>query len=378
MKLTLKPVEDSDIRQIEIWLNTPHVKKWFEIPEQGVYLTDWLNEVIQRNGEYSWINYFILQSEGQPIGFALYYDCWDAQEEWYNIPAKGETYSIDYLIGDAHNTGKGYGKEMIRLLINKIKQNTTAKSIIVQPDNKNDASCGVLLANGFIFDKEKNYFIKEITEKYIDIENWKQKEHFVFFYKMDYPQYNICMDLDVTNFLTFTKKEKLSFYYSMIYAVTRIVNETENFKYRIRNGKVILHDSIHPSFTEMDSDTSDDLFKMITVDYTDSISEFVQAVEKECKNQKLYLDPKKLIGRDDLIYITCIPWISFTHLSHTISLNKDDAVPRISWGKYYKNGDKVLLPFSVQVHHALADGVHAGKYIEKLQNYLDTIQEIQE
>lgn len=186
------------------------------------------------------------------------------------------------------------------------------------------------------------------------------------------------MDLDVTNFLTFTKKEKLSFYYSMIYAVTRIVNETENFKYRIRNGKVILHDSIHPSFTEMDSDTSDDLFKMITVDYTDSISEFVQAAEKECKNQKLYLDPKKLIGRDDLIYITCIPWISFTHLSHTISLNKDDAVPRISWGKYYKNGDKVLLPFSVQVHHALADGVHVGKYIEKLQNYLDTIQEIQE
>ncbi|MCC8197428.1 MAG: hypothetical protein LIP06_02330 [Tannerellaceae bacterium] len=114
-------------------------------------------------------------------------------------------------------------------------------------------------------------------------------------------------------------------------------NEIENFKYRIRSGKVILHDSIHPSFTEMDSDTT-----------------------------------------DDLIYITCIPWISFTHLYHTISLNKDDAVPRISWGKYYKNGDKVLLPFSVQVHHALADGIHVGKYIQKLQNYLDTIQNIQE
>ncbi len=162
MKLTLKPVEDSNIPQIEICLNNDHVKKWFEIPEHGVFLTDWLNEVTQRDGEYSWINYFILESDSQPIGFALYYDCWDAKEEWYDIPAKGETYSIDYLIGDARNTGKGYGKEMIRLLIDKIKQNTTAKNIIVQPDNENHASCGVLLSNGFIFDKEKNYFIFRI------------------------------------------------------------------------------------------------------------------------------------------------------------------------------------------------------------------------
>jgi len=210
--------------------------------------------------------------------------------------------------------------------------------------------------------------------KHIDFENWNRKEHFAFFYRMDYPQYNICMDLDVTNFLTFTKKEKLSFYYSMIYAVTRIANELENFKYRIRDGKVVLHNNIHPSFTEMNNDTSDDLFKMVTVDFTDSITEFVREAQKVNENQKLYFDAEKLIGRDDFVYITCIPWISFTHLSHTISLNKDDAVPRISWGKYYKTGDRVLLPFSVQVHHALVDGIHVGKYVESLQSYLDLLK----
>lgn len=207
--------------------------------------------------------------------------------------------------------------------------------------------------------------------EYIDLENWKRKEHFAFFYKMDYPQYNICMDLDVTNFLAFTKEEGLSFYYSMIYAVTRIANESENFKYRIRDGQVVLHDRVHPSFTEMDKSISDDLFKMITVDIEDSIVEFVQAAVNVNRNQKSYFDPEKLVGRDDLIYITCIPWISFTHLSHTILLNKDDAIPRISWGKYYRNDDRILLPFSVQVHHALMDGLHVGKYIENLQNYLD-------
>lgn len=209
--------------------------------------------------------------------------------------------------------------------------------------------------------------------KHIDIENWNRKDHFNFFYKMDYPQYNICMDIDVTHFVSFCKKENLSFYYSMIYAVTKTANGLENFKYRIRDGKVVLHDSIHPSFTEMDRNVSEELFKMLTVDMTENISDFVQAAEKENAGQKTYFDPKKLTGRDDLIYITCIPWISFTHLSHTISMNRNDAVPRISWGKYYRNGDKILLPFSVQVHHALADGIHVGRYVEKLQEYLDAM-----
>jgi len=89
--------------------------------------------------------------------------------------------------------------------------------------------------------------------------------------------------------------------------------------------------------------------------------------------QNDYFNLKELAGRDDLIYITCIPWISFTHLSHTISLNKNDSVPRISWGKYFMENNKVLLPFSVQVNHALVDGIHIGRYFLKLQNYIDNL-----
>jgi len=209
--------------------------------------------------------------------------------------------------------------------------------------------------------------------KYIDINTWKRKEHFTFFHRMDYPQFNICMDIDVTNFLAFTRAKKLSFYYAMIYAVTKVVNEVEDFKYRIRDDKVVLHDTIHPSFTDMNKEADDDLFKMVTVDMQEDITTFVHIANETNLNQKAYFDISKLVDRDDLIYITCIPWISFTHISHTISLNKNDSVPRISWGKYYTNGNKVLLPFSVQVNHALMDGVHIGKYTEKLQSYLNEI-----
>jgi len=210
--------------------------------------------------------------------------------------------------------------------------------------------------------------------QYIDLNTWKRKEHFQFFYRMDYPQFNICMNLDVTHFLNYVKEKNLSFYYAMIYAVTTVVNDSEDFKYRIRDGKVVLHDTIHPSFTDMDTDKQDDLFKLVTIDMQDDLFGFVKSAKEANKNQKDYFGLDKLIGRDDLIYITCVPWISFTHISHTISLQKNDSVPRISWGKYFSENNKVILPFSVQVNHALMDGIHIGKFIEKLQCFIDELK----
>jgi len=211
--------------------------------------------------------------------------------------------------------------------------------------------------------------------EYIDIENWNRKGHFEFFHRMDYPQFNICMDIDVSNFVKFTKQNGLSFYYSMVFATTSVINQIETFRYRIRDNKVVLHDKIHPSFTDMNKDEKDDLFKLITVDLNDDdIYIFEKKAKEASENQQDYFGLDKLIGRDDLIYITCIPWISFTHISHTISLNKNDSVPRISWGKYYKQGDKTLLPFSVQVNHALIDGIHIGQYVDRLQTFINKLE----
>lgn len=210
--------------------------------------------------------------------------------------------------------------------------------------------------------------------KIIDIESWKRKEHFNFFHRMDYPQYNICMDLDISNFLAFTKVKNLSFYYSMIHAVTTVLNTIDDFKIRIREDKIVLHDKIHPSFTDTSNDPDDNLFKFVTINIEDDIFEFVKRAIETNQNQKDYFPIEEFAGRDDLIYITCIPWISFTHISHTISLNRNDSVPRISWGKYYKKEAKTWLPFSVQVNHALLDGFHIGIYTEKLQKYLDEIR----
>lgn len=207
--------------------------------------------------------------------------------------------------------------------------------------------------------------------KIIDLNTWERSTHYQFFRRMDYPHYNICANIDITHFLQAIQEKGLPFYYAMIFAAARAVNEVEALRYRIRGDQVILHDAIHPSFTDMSEDT--DLFKMVTVDMEDSMDAFTLKAQDKSNRQKDYFVAKDLEGRDDLIYITCIPWVSFTSLSHTISFNRDDSIPRIAWGKHFSDGDKILLPFSVQAHHSFVDGIHIGRYIDYLQHYIDQL-----
>ncbi|MHB1483074.1 MAG: CatA-like O-acetyltransferase [Saccharofermentanales bacterium] len=204
--------------------------------------------------------------------------------------------------------------------------------------------------------------------KTIDLNDWDRTTLYLFFKRMDFPQYNICTNIDITNFYKKTKEQGISFYYAMVYAAMNALNQVENFKYRIHGDQVVLYDTIHPSFTDMSKGS--EMFKMVNVDMKDSITEFVENASKKSKEQTDFISPEEE-KRDDMAYITCLPWVTFTQLTHTMSLNKEDAVPRLSWGKYFDADGKRLLPFSVQAHHSFVDGIHIGRYIDALQKYLD-------
>ncbi len=56
----------------------------------------------------------------RPIGLCLYYKCMDSDDEDFGtLPLIG-SYGIDYLIGDKSYLGKGLGKGIITLLLDKI------------------------------------------------------------------------------------------------------------------------------------------------------------------------------------------------------------------------------------------------------------------
>lgn len=152
-KLRLKPVEDSDIELLAKWLNKDYILKWYNDADE------WLKEIRERNGEFGFLHHFIVMKNNKPIGFGQYYDCFDVQEEWYIIERPDRMYSIDYLIGEEEYLGKGYGKEIVRLLMDEIYNLSPEAEIVVQPDNDNIPSCKALLANGFVYDAVRECFV---------------------------------------------------------------------------------------------------------------------------------------------------------------------------------------------------------------------------
>jgi len=74
--------------------------------------------------------------------------------------------------------------------------------------------------------------------------------------------------------------------------------------------------------------------------------------------------------QDNLLFMTSIPWVSFTSFMHPIHLHPADSVPRFAWGKSFEEGKFLKMPLSVQAHHALMDGIHIGRFYAEVQDYL--------
>ena len=156
--IKLRLLKNTDIPLVESWLNKAHIKKWYDIPPVCA-VDDWLTEIKNRETEFAFITHLMAIYEETPIGFCQYYPCASALEDWYGqIPLTG-TYSIDYLIGEQHFLGKGLGKAIIASLAAEMFAQKGCGRIIVQPDEKNQASCHALLSAGSCLDEANHVYL---------------------------------------------------------------------------------------------------------------------------------------------------------------------------------------------------------------------------
>jgi chloramphenicol O-acetyltransferase type A len=203
--------------------------------------------------------------------------------------------------------------------------------------------------------------------RFIDMQAWSRREHFKAFNASDKPHFSLCANLHLTTFYPAVEQRALSFTVAMVYVVSRAANAIPEFRYRIRGDKVVEHDIVHPSTSILGDD---DLFTFCMFDYVEDFSEFAaRAAERIAyvrEHPTLEDDP----GRDDLLFLTSIPWVSFTSFVFPGHLHPADSIPQFAWGKFFKEGKFTKIPLGVQAHHALVDGIHIGKFYEKVQDYL--------
>lgn len=197
--------------------------------------------------------------------------------------------------------------------------------------------------------------------KKIDLSNWNRRKHFAFFNAMDYPHFNLCAQVDITALHGFAREKGYSVFKCVLYLTSRAANAVPEFRLRIRGEEVVEHPLVHPSYTSM---TEQNVFSFTDVSYNPDPLRFFEncrVAEEKVKQEATLEDHPE---RDDYLFLTSVPWVHFTSFVHPVNIQQVDSVPRISWGKYVWHGDRLLMPLSMQAHHALVDGAHTGAFFE--------------
>jgi chloramphenicol O-acetyltransferase type A len=197
---------------------------------------------------------------------------------------------------------------------------------------------------------------------------WPRRTHFDFYRTFDDPHFSVCADVDLTTFRPAIKERGTPVTVAIVYVLARAANAIPELRQRIRGDQVVEHEVVHPSITIL---SDDDLFSFCLFDYSADFATFAHGATERIalvqSNPILSNEP----GQDNLLFMTAIPWISFTSFTHPTLSHRSDSVPRIAWGKFFSDGAALRMPLQVEVHHALMDGLHVGRFYEQVQTLLD-------
>lgn len=202
--------------------------------------------------------------------------------------------------------------------------------------------------------------------KYLDVDTWPRREVFEFYRGFDKPYFNVGTQLDISHFLAFLHEKSFrSIALAYHYCALRVANEIEPFRYRLRDGRVVVHEVIHGGTTVL---LPNETFTLVYFDYHEDFRKFIFEAERavdEVRSGDGSFRPRN--DDDARIHFTALPWISFTSFSHARNWGSEDSVPKIAFGKFVKENNRTLLPISVEVHHALMDGLHVGRFLTRLE-----------
>ena len=203
----------------------------------------------------------------------------------------------------------------------------------------------------------------------IDLETWPRREHFVFFSAFEEPFFGLTANVDCTSAQAEAKRLGVSFFLYYLYHALEAANEVEAFRYRIEDGQAYCYDRIHASAT---LGRPDHTFAFSFIEQHDTLAGLIAAAGAEIAavQASTGLRLSDATARPDVVHCSALPWVRFTALSHARSFSHPDSCPKISFGQVFSEGDTRQMPVSVNLHHGLGDGYHAGLFLTAFQRRL--------
>ncbi len=170
--------------------------------------------------------------------------------------------------------------------------------------------------------------------------NYKRKEHFNYFCELAYPYVGITANADITDLIVRIKEQKLPFFFTVCYCVSRAANYIPEFRQRIMHGQIIEFDRCRTSHTVA---LEDGTYCYCTLEDTMPYPEYISyAAGEQERAEKAGTIEESEEEAADKFFISTLPWISYTSLIQPVPVPVDSN-PRITWGKYFVQEERVLL-----------------------------------
>ena len=205
-------------------------------------------------------------------------------------------------------------------------------------------------------------------DRYIDLDAWPRRDAYELFSRGYLPFFAVTTPLDVTELVRSAKREGLSFYRSLVYVVARAMNELEPFRLRIRRDGIAVCETVSPSYTTAGAGGT---FGICNVDYVpgETVADFCRRARETEARQTRNMQVEDDV-RDDLIFISSVPWFVTTAVLQEQPTDTNDSFPRVLWDRIQEKDGRQLVNLTMQLNHRLLDGSHVRDLLVRMDRLM--------
>ncbi|RZE91004.1 type A chloramphenicol O-acetyltransferase [Streptomyces sp. SCA2-2] len=204
----------------------------------------------------------------------------------------------------------------------------------------------------------------------IDLDTWPRRQHFDHYRRRVPCTYAMTVEVDVTTFAAALRRSPRKSYLAQVWALATVVNRHEEFRMCLTDsGDPAVWPVVHPAFTVFNPER--ETFACVWAPYDPDFGTFHDTAAPLLAEHSRATD---FFPQGDpppnTFDVSSLPWASFTGFTLDIRDGWDHLAPIFTLGRYTEREARLLLPLSVQIHHAAADGFHAARLTNDLQTLL--------
>ena len=204
--------------------------------------------------------------------------------------------------------------------------------------------------------------------KEVQPENTSRYSAYKLWMKAPNPMVTFIKTFNVTNIVRVSKRKNLKFNMLMTYCIGMAAENVKEFYILPVGNKLIQYDNLAVN-TIVKNKNSD--INSCDIPFSSDLDEFNKDYLKytaECAENCKDID----LSSERMVIGTSA--ITSTELDGAVGIYSGIFNnPFMIWGRYRKKFFKYYLPVSFQFHHTQMDGIHAGEFLENLQNEINKL-----